>query len=34
MSSPDDPDDIIDSLFDAIEGIDALREISFDQDDE
>ena len=32
VSSPDDPEDIIDYLFDATEGIDALPEI--DSDDE
>ena len=32
VSGPDDPEDIIDGLFDATEGIDALREI--DRDDE
>jgi hypothetical protein len=33
MSSAGKPDDIIDSLLDATEGIDALRKISFDEDD-
>ena len=34
MYSPDDPDDIIDHLFDATEGIDALREIDWDDEEE
>jgi hypothetical protein len=34
VSSPDDPDDIIDHLFDAIEGIDVLREIDWDDEED
>ena len=34
VSSPDDPDDIIDQLVDATEGIDALREIDWDDEEE
>ena len=32
--NPDDPDEIIDHLFDATEGIDALREINWDDEEQ
>jgi hypothetical protein len=32
VSGPDDPDDIIDHLFDATEGIDALRTVEDDEE--
>ena len=34
VSSPDGPDDIIGHLFDATEGIDALRGIDWDDEEE
>jgi hypothetical protein len=34
VSSPEDPDHIIDHLFDATEGIDALRDINWDDEEE
>jgi hypothetical protein len=34
VSSPDDPEDIIDHLFDATDGIDALREINRDDEEQ
>jgi hypothetical protein len=34
VSGPDDADDIIDGLFDASEGIDALREIDCDDEEQ
>ena len=34
VSGPDDPGDSIDHLFDATEGIDALREIDCDDEEE
>jgi hypothetical protein len=34
MSSPDNPDDVIHHLFDATEGIDALREIDWDEEED
>ena len=34
MTSPDEPPDLIDNLFDATEGIDALRTVDFDNEEE
>ena len=34
VSSPDDPEDITDHLFDATEGIDTLREIDCDDEEQ
>jgi hypothetical protein len=34
VSSPDDPDDIIDHLFDATESIDALRTVEDDEEED
>jgi hypothetical protein len=34
MTSPDDPEDIIDHLFDATSGIDALRTVEDDEEEQ